>query len=137
MEEGNGEKRPGEEITLVDLQSARAAKRICGDLQDLEEHIQAVKHKTGPVICEVCGKDTYTYCKICKKAVHFCPQKGSAGGKDGELCWTRLHSEHFYGLTRSDTATLHGKRKRDWRPPSKTKVQNNAKHISHLRRLLK
>ena len=122
-----------EKVTIQQLKQLKKKKnyRLCGCLLDLSSHIHQVKKIKCAKQCEVCGVDTYTVCALCpgNPGIHFFPTKGVAKGKD---CFVSFHSDHFFGLAKSDICMFEGFRKKDWKPPTNRQVKANAKHIQAL-----
>ena len=115
-------------VTLEQLEGAD--QRLCGDLSKLQCHLDSVVYGKNGKDCDVCGIPCYTSCGICKTPVHCFPQKGPQLAKD---CFLDAHSEHCYGLCRSDALTLFRKRRKDWNPPTKAAKRRNATHIKSLK----
>ena len=84
--------------------------RLCGNLEGLNEHIASVVKINNPIICEVCGKYTYSKCGVCNKGLHSFVKRGK-NIPDNELCFARYHDDLFYVLARSD-AYLTGQTKK-------------------------
>ena len=75
--------------------------------------------------CEVCGEKTSWKCMTCDK--YICVLKKSKWS--GNKCLMTYHDDSFFGLSRSDKKDLHGKRKKDWVPPTFRQMQLNANRM--------
>ena len=99
--------------------------RICGDLKGLKKHIESRVYKKNGGACNICGKLAYTKCTICNVHLHFFPLKGDNANKS---CFLDFHDENFLGLARKDY-----KKRSEWKPASKNRINNNMRHIKKLR----
>ena len=63
------------------------SSRLCGSLDQLNNHITSIQKLHNPVICEVCGKKTYSKCGLCNKGLHFFVSRGK-NLPDDNLCFT-------------------------------------------------
>ena len=113
----------------------RNHSRLCGNITCLQSHINHLKKIKCAKQCEVCGIDTYTVCTLCpgNPGVHFFPTKGIAKGKQ---CYLEFHSDEFFGLAKSDSTLFHGKRLKDWKPPSIRAKKSNYKYIESIKKEL-
>ena len=47
------------------------------------------------------------------------------------------HNNSFFGLARDDTCLFHGRRYKDWKPPTLRMRKENEKHIKAMEKKLK
>jgi hypothetical protein len=106
--------------------------RLCGDLSDFTRHAESVIHgMKNPRNCKWCGIACHQMCGLCKKALHYMPNKGNSAGK---ICFVKYHNEMCFGLAKDDFRIV-SKRKADWIEPDAGEVKANADHIKGLKGL--
>jgi hypothetical protein len=129
---GEEKAKPSELVTLKQLDAGKMngnfKSRLTGDLRAFKKHLLSMKRDKHPKICKWCGANSYTYCGICKKFLHFFPSRGPNKGK---ACFVDHHNTTCFGLAREDMALL-GKKKSEWKRPSEAKKRANAIHIQKL-----
>lgn len=113
------------------LASSGKHPRCCNTSEDLRAHFESMFATKGRNIkpCEVCGEGTIWKCKLCNKSLCLLRKRGWAGGK----CVMEYHNHEFFGLSRSDSIELYG-RKSGWKPPDERAKRRNASAINRLRR---
>ena len=131
-------------VTLVNLMSARRLPRFCSTIEQVQQHFHAIKKKTNPSACEVCGVSTYWKCTICNSFICLLDKRHWNGAK----CAFTFHSEKFFGLARSDYLDVlgkvweNGKKKRCdeikrelelWKQPTAAVMERHARFIARLK----
>ena len=104
--------------------------RLCGNLQHIKAHLATVECKTNMAPCEVCGEKTSWKCTTCDK--YICVL--SKARWSGSQCLMTYHDDSFFGLSCSDKKEIHGKKKKDWVPPTHRQILLNANRINTLKR---
>ena len=122
-EEGMSE----EQIRVALIGKRNVVPRLCGDLKNIGEHVDAMITKTYASKCEVCGKTAYSYCSICKVTLHFFQQKGK-NLPTHKRCFLLYHDTGFFGLSRSDTAVFN-KKLNAWIAPTCTVIEKNRTFV--------
>ncbi len=107
----------------------RRGKHLCGDLSELKRHWDSRQSSKHDGKCVVCGLASNTVCGICGVRVHCMPNHGKAKDK---ACFFDYHSDACFGLTRADWTDIHGKSKKEWKPPTCTQINQNAKRIKDI-----
>ena len=79
--------------------------------------------------CEVFGKDSIWRCKVCGK--HLCTVEKRKW--NGLKCFFMYHSHEFYGLSKSDSKTVHGLASNDeCESPTDAIMKMNVSRIKKL-----
>ena len=131
-----GEKRSAK-VTAAQVKKAKrwTTSRLCGNLNKLCKHVDALQKSKKARVCAWCGEPLYTLCGKCKDAngkpvpLHY----NSKGGKGkGMICFYHYHNDSCFGLGKSDSMHLLRSKKGDWEPPSADNIAENAMHVSNL-----
>ncbi|KAL7529487.1 hypothetical protein ACHAXR_004154 [Thalassiosira sp. AJA248-18] len=122
-------------LTIRNFKKAKAGTRhkpprLCGDLDDLKQHLASCARTNNSGKCEVCGAKTTWTCKLCDKKMCVLEEKKFKG----IACALSYHNDNFFGLTRSDFKCLYGSKMGDWVPPSQNKIKSNARRIETIKR---
>ena len=82
--------------------------RLCSDdLAQLRTHLNSV-YRCDRIICQVCGRITWTKCGIYNLACCF---RSDRNDQTSLSCCIDLHDDNFLGLTRDDKTNLFGTKK--------------------------
>jgi hypothetical protein len=135
------------EISLIDVSKAIGDGRLNDSLLEFAKHVESKNTLVGTgrsnleQKCFVCGKQTTTFCTICKKEVTrtnkntkvvetlkvpiplcFFGNKRNKVSTPG-LCFLRYHTPHHFGLCMSDSKARN-KKEKDWNEPTKQQKEN-------------
>ena len=134
---------PDTGVTLNNLNAAWELLQFCATMEELQKHFEAIKKKNSPQVCEVCGSQTYWCCELCGKYICLLNKCHWNGAR----CAFLYHSEHFFGLARSNYIDVlgkgwgNGKRKtkeeikkelENWKPPGVPAIERNACFMARL-----
>jgi hypothetical protein len=126
-------------ISIDDFNKCKSGvtSRLCGNLTDFKRHIHGVVkqgtggRRKGALVCQVCGRNTYSSCSLCAAtpALCFFPAKG---GGNLQTCFLDYHNDVFFGLSRMDSKPYLGRTVSSWMPPSAAKEDVHAKYICQI-----
>lgn len=100
--------------------------RLCGPLNQLQQHLSSCEKKSWRGDCEMCGQKTDWKCSICNKWMCTLADRNWNGAE----CAVRFHNDYFFGLAKCD----HKYRglKRSWRPATDNDITRNIKRVRDI-----
>jgi hypothetical protein len=133
--ERRGGKRTGK-VSIAQVKKAKrwSTSRLCGDIDKLCKHIDAIHKVTKSRVCAWCGEPAYTLCGKCKdeNGKHIPLHLNPKGARKGALCFYHYHNDTCFGLGKNDTSLLLKGKKGDWQPPTADDIAENAQHVKDL-----
>ncbi len=112
--------------TLMKKQQRGAKKtRLCaGNMTLLKQHLNSMK-RVHLATCQMCGKETYMECHICKKHVCFTSGKHMTSLS----CCIDFHDDLMYGLGFLDRVELFGVQKSQFTKADAAEVRKNKTNM--------
>ena len=131
-----GQKRLAQ-VTAAQVKKAKrwTTSRLCGNLNKLCKHVDAVTKVKKACVCAWCGEPSYTLCGKCKDdngkpvLLHY---NSKAGKGKGMICFYHYHNDSCFGLGKNDSTHLLKGKKGDWEPPSADDITENAVYVKDI-----
>ena len=117
-----------EQLTNTTIGKRNTPPRLCDSLSNLKKYYNTEVKSKHLHMCFVCSKPTYSRYSIYNASLYYLLQKGSNKKK----YFFDYYNNGYFGLCK-DNMSLVGKRSRNQKLPTISKVNNNIRYIKYLR----